>query len=881
MQARGQVVLLDAAADAASRGPGLLTPDRSPSWQRLLAWRMASVAVAISGGTYLWWRYTTLSSTGAFGIFFYIVECITFTQLIISIVLIARVRWRPSRVPRPSGTLDVFVTVCGEPVSMLERTLQAALAISYPHETYLLNDGRFAATPGWERIEDLAMRYGVTCFTRTTGTRGKAGNLNHALALTNGEFIATIDADHVASADLAEQMLGYFVDDAVGFVCSSQRFETAEGDVLNNREPFFYRFLQPAKDVDSSAFSCGNGTVYRRVALRSIHGFSEWNLVEDLHSSYLLHAAGWRSVYHPYPVTCGSAPAGIAVYLRQRMRWATDSARLLLWDTPLRKRGLSTMQRLHYLHTTSFYPISSLQLVLLLSPPLYVFWRISALNGSSLNYPIHALPYFMAILCFFTVHVGARAVMPLLGSAIFCSPVYLLAFGRALFRLRPDSTPTEKEQQPWFSMLLLPQFAALAALLGAIVFAAFDRRAGGSAIAVVWAGVLAALLAGPLTAVEKRRKVAKLSRWAIRGGVLAACLALVAPQLVPGLPNVAAAFGCQRLGASHSATSALPPAPRNLAVGERLAPPRDGAYLGVSQPDLLVCADSIIRWGRTHGHPARIVNWFQQWRGGAMAFRADWMRAVARQGAVPMVTWEPWEKPPGGFRDPEQPAFRLQRIARGDFDRYIWSWARAAAEYQGPILIRLMQEMNGDWYPWGVGVNGNTPADYVAAWRHVHRIFDAAGATSVSWVWAIHAYGDGFDSSRRPGLSYPGASYVDWVSMTSFNWGTLQPHSTWREPDQLFSQAYDALRGYRKPVMVSEIGTVKVGGDPSKWMTRTVDLFAARYTRVRAVVWLDARYSRRADFRLRGSTGEAFRAAGAKYWNDDLRMVVVPNRSGR
>src|SRR5690349_24021953 len=42
-------------------------------------------------------------------------------------------------------------------------------------------------------------------------------------------------------------------------------------------------------------------------------------------------------------------------------------------------------------------------------------------------------------------------------------------------------------------------------------------------------------------------------------------------------------------------------------------------------------------------------------------------------------------------------------------------------------------QMNGDWqFPWSAQLNGNTPADYIAAWRHVHDLFAQAGATNVT-----------------------------------------------------------------------------------------------------------------------------------------------------
>ena len=83
----------------------------------------------------------------------------------------------------------------------------------------------------------------------------------------------------------------------------------------------------------------------------------------------------------------------------------------------------------------------------------------------------------------------------------------------------------------------------------------------------------------------------------------------------------------------------------------------------------------------------------------------------------------------------------------GDHDDYIDSWAEAAAEYGDPILLRPFHEMNGFWYPWSVGVNGNTPETYVAGWRHVVDRFRAAGADNVSFVWSINTLAS-FDEGR-------------------------------------------------------------------------------------------------------------------------------------
>ena len=90
-----------------------------------------------------------------------------------------------------------------------------------------------------------------------------------------------------------------------------------------------------------------------------------------------------------------------------------------------------------------------------------------------------------------------------------------------------------------------------------------------------------------------------------------------------------------------------------------------------------------------------------------------------------MLTWEPWKPPKiAGKLVPNQPRYRLARIAAGKFDRYLHRYARQVKAYGGPLILRPFHEMDGFWYPWGGTANGNTPLDFVRAWRHVHRIFD-------------------------------------------------------------------------------------------------------------------------------------------------------------
>src|SRR5919107_5641105 len=89
--------------------------------------------------------------------------------------------------------------------------------------------------------------------------------------------------------------------------------------------------------------------------------------------------------------------------------------------------------------------------------------------------------------------------------------------------------------------------------------------------------------------------------------------------------------------------------------------------------------------------------------------------AAVADGAVPRLTWQPRYTAVGSQAD-----FALTKIADGAHDSYLTSHADVVASWSKRLYIRFAHEINGDWYPWSPGLYGNTAADYVAAWRHIH-----------------------------------------------------------------------------------------------------------------------------------------------------------------
>jgi cellulose synthase (UDP-forming) len=841
-------------------------------FRRVRVARLAALFAVIGGAAYLAWRAPQLADLGPAAWAFYVAEVFTYLTLASAVPLM----WtpRPRRwAPPARGTLDVFVTVCGEDPEMVEATVQAALAIDYPHNTYICNDGRRAKIDGWEEIEALADRLGVTCFTRATGSRGKAGNLNHAMRHTDGEFVAVIDADHLSRPDLADDLLGHF-HPRVAFVATRQDFRIDANDWLGNAEVFFYGVIQPAKDRDNAAFSCGNGVVYRRTALDDIGGFSEWNLVEDLHTSYELHARGWQSVYVPRPVTTGTAPATAAEMAAQRLRWATDSLRLFFWDNPFRKKGLTGRQRLHYAQTTGvYYLATAFQAAFLVCPALTLLFGIDVLQvGSTHAYLLHLSVFIVPLGAMLVAFAGWRGALRLVQMQSFLAPVFCLAAFRAA-RMRPKrrarafSGVTRKSKQQQVNRITLVQHGLFFLLLGSVGWElghVEDIQWG----AILWALVMAGSLCTQNSMISMKWDIAQSTRIALTAPVIVATVLVLMSVWAPfpgaSPTQVLAAQRGQALNITPKRKKPKPPPPLT-----ELVAPKSGVLLGAYDLDVQR-GDATPAYA---GAQLRILHRYQQWWGRDRWLNADWAERVHDAGSVPMITWEPWRKPEGSVVEPDQHPHLLDDIAAGRYDHFLNRWAASAERYRHPLILRFMHEMNGTWYPWAANVNGNTPDDYKRAYRHVHRVFDEHGADNVSWVFSIDSLAGGAPTSKAALDTYwPGHQYIDWVGLSGFNWGPESVYPTERSFLSTFQPSVDVLKGFGKPVMLSEVGTSAKSADPAGWLASAMS-DVAQMPSVKALVFFNAD-TPDADFRLGSAARQVLeREARGRRFSRPLRLV--------
>ncbi|HEY0304804.1 MAG TPA: glycosyltransferase, partial [Longimicrobiales bacterium] len=173
--------------------------------------RSLAVIALVYGLYWLWWRWTQTLNPEAMVFSVVLVSAETWGWIGSALFLFHT--WRVSDrepPPAPRGrSVDVFITTYDEPLEVLRRTAVGARAIRYPHRTYILDDGRR------DEVLKLAQDLGIGYIRRADNVNAKAGNLNHALSVTSGEFILQLDTDHVPLANIVDRMIGYFEDPKV------------------------------------------------------------------------------------------------------------------------------------------------------------------------------------------------------------------------------------------------------------------------------------------------------------------------------------------------------------------------------------------------------------------------------------------------------------------------------------------------------------------------------------------------------------------------------------------------------------------------------------------------------------------------------------------
>lgn len=343
-----------------------------------------------------------------------------------------RQRWTEPPVPdfASSGeTVDIFITVAGEPAEIVERTLHGALGIRHPRASvWLLDDGHAP------EIEAMAARHGAGYLTRPDRRGAKAGNVNEAMKRTTGDFIVIFDADHVPYPEFLERTMGAFDGARVSFVQTPQYYANRTTDRVAagayEQQELFYGPIMRGRNALGAVFSCGTNVVFRRAALDDVGGMPEDSITEDMRVSLQLLRRGWRSEYVPVVLAQGLGPVDVSGYFGQQLRWARGGLEILFRRRPF-FAGIRLGTALEYGFSFMYWFTGLAYAAYLVLPVAYLVFGLRPVQAPN-QYPVYFLPYIFSTLVTLAYASDFTVTFRALWFTLASFPVHLWALASAL-----------------------------------------------------------------------------------------------------------------------------------------------------------------------------------------------------------------------------------------------------------------------------------------------------------------------------------------------------------------------------------------------------------------------------------------------------------------
>lgn len=252
----------------------------------------------------------------------------------------------------------------------------------------------------------------------------------------------------------------------------------------------------------------------------------------------------------------------------------------------------------------------------------------------------------------------------------------------------------------------------------------------------------------------------------------------------------------------------------------RLSPP-SGALLGMhvqprsgsGEADLRAAVDGI---ESDIGRRLAIDSHYYGWSDSFPSWKESWDLA---RGRTPMISW--------AGSDPAS-------IALGAQDETIRARADGVKALNQEVFVRWFPDMDD----LGALTASGSPGGFVAAWRHIHDLFQARGATKAVWVWCPTA--EGFKNGLAPAF-YPGDEYVDWICADGFNLAPGKAGAPWETFQTIFDPFYAWASSRAKPLMIGESGVQEdAPGRKAAWLADVATTLSGSYESVEAFVYFDA-----------------------------------------
>ncbi len=749
-------------------------------------------------------------------------------------------------------TVDILTTYFpGEPYEMIVTTLEAIQKITYPHTTYLCDE---ANDP---YLIEVCKKLGVRHVTREHKINAKAGNINNALQQATGEICLILDPDHIPQPNFLDPIIPQFNDDAIGFVQVVQSYYNQnESFVAKGAAQQTFQFYGPMMMTMNSygtVNAIGANCTFRRAALDSIGGHAP-GLAEDMHTAMQLHAKGWKSVYVPEVLAIGMAPSTLTAYYKQQLKWSRGTLDLLTHVYPKLFRKFDWRQKIHYALLPLHYIIGLIYLINFLIPIISLMtsempWKGNLAFFGIINLPIVACTLLVRSYVQRWVMNEDERGFHLVGGLLQISAwwIFLLGTIYTIIGKKIPYLPTPKDdtdKTTW--QLLAPNIAVGTFSIIAVIyglsrdFTPFSIFMSGFALLNSFFMFFTIYLgkhtytdisktAGYKKTISTTILRSKQIFWAFRHQIYRASRSIALPLLLVVI-----------MGSAYAANWMHYIKWEGLDTTIKQTKQKPVRYLGIFSPSSKNGITSLENVAKLEEHSQihfDIVSLYLAWGDKSLTHFPDKLVSdIYSKKSIPLISWEPWAS---GFDitkkhdtlSQEKKVFK--HIAAGYYDSYILAFAERLKKFQKPLFLRFGHEFDNPQYPWSQK-GDNTPEEFIAAWRHVHTLFQKAKATNTIWVWnpwkasAIESY-------------YPGAQYVDWVGITGLNYASLNSDKKWYSFAELYTPFKQKLAQLPKhPVMIAEFGSLKDGGDQQQWIKDAFHEIDTQYPEVRSVVFFNS-----------------------------------------
>lgn len=392
-------------------------------WARYMLWRLCDTTLPIpmpTGlGIWIWFCFFIEILVSVESLIFYI------TMLRHSDRLSQADKYEKALRDLPANdlpTIDVFVPTYNEEIQVIERSILGCLHLDWPKEklkVWVLDDGK----RDW--VKEFCEEVGAGYIRRQEWIHAKAGNLNHAFEVTNGDFIAVFDADFVPFRNFLYRVVGFFVDPTVAIVQTPQHFFNKDYvqtnlhiyDSAPDDQRLFFDVMMPARDGWNAAFWCGSCSLTRRTAMQVTGGVPTKSITEDLTTTLALLRHGYITRYLNQKLSHGLAPESLPSLLTQRRRWCRGTIQTMFMnDGPLGPR-------LRFIHRVLFFPWHWL-----VSPFTRIFSFIVPIVFLLTGFPALVITHYSELIyyhfpayiinLFVTLWLAPRHYIPLLSSSV-------------------------------------------------------------------------------------------------------------------------------------------------------------------------------------------------------------------------------------------------------------------------------------------------------------------------------------------------------------------------------------------------------------------------------------------------------------------------------